>query len=164
MALWARFLWRCLTLCASAVLIMHFGLASNAGGEVGPGWEWATASPESQGMQASDLERVWIDLEARHTAALLVIRNDAIVFERYGAGQTRTTKHYTASMAKALVGGMSLAVALTDGLMQIDDRASKYIPHWEADPARSRITIRHLGSHTSGLADAEDAGLPHEKL
>src|SRR5439155_15323434 len=32
------------------------------------------------------------------------------------------------------------------------------------DPAKSRITIRHLGSHTSGLADAEDAGLPHEKL
>src|SRR6267378_5792989 len=166
MALRARLLWKWLTVTsvASAVLILQLTLAWKAGGAVAPGWEWATASAESQGMQANDLERVWTDLEARHTTGFLVIRNDAVVFERYGTGQSRTTKHYIASMAKALVGGMSLAVAVTDGLMQIDDSAARYIPQWEADSAKSRITIRHLGSHTSGLADAEEAGLPHEQL
>src|SRR5438045_2706044 len=160
MALPARF-WRWLTRCASAFIVFlspFFWL------DAAPGWDWTTASPASQGLQAGELERVWTGLEARHTAAFLVIRNDEIVFERYVAGQSRTSKHYTASMAKALVGGMSLAVALTGGFMQLDDRAARYIPQWETDAAKSRITLRHLGSHTSGFADAEDAELPHEKL
>jgi hypothetical protein len=32
-------------------------------------------------------------------------------------------RHYTASMAKALVGGLSLAVAIDDGLLSQDDLA-----------------------------------------
>ncbi len=145
-------------------LILQITLALNARGADSARWQWSMASPESQGMRASDLGRVWTDLEARRTSAFLVIRNDTIVFERYGADQSRTTKHFTASMAKAVVGGISFAVAITDGLMELDDRAAKYIPQWQADAARSRITIRHLGSHTSGLEDAEDGGLPHGKL
>ena len=32
------------------------------------------------------------------------------------------------------------------------------------NPRKSHITLRQLGSHTSGLADAEDQSLPHDKL
>ena len=31
-------------------------------------------------------------------------------------------------------------------------------------PQKAKITIRHLGSHTSGLADAEEGDRPHEQL
>src|SRR5262249_41926728 len=31
-------------------------------------------------------------------------------------------------------------------------------------PRKSRITVRQLGSHTSGLGDAESNGLPHDRL
>src|SRR5881397_3785989 len=127
-------------------------------------WDWAAASPESQGLVAGRLEGVWTNLQARHTAVLLLIRNDKVVFERYAAGHNRTTKHYTASLAKALVGGMAVAVALTDGRIALDDRASKYVPQWGDDPQKSKIIIRQLGSHTSGLADAEAGGLPHDQL
>ena len=75
-----------------------------------------------------------------------------------------TTKHYTASMAKAIVGGLSIAVALTDRRLALDDNVSKYVPQWKSDPRKSRITIRQLGSHTSGLEDAEADKLPHDKL
>src|SRR6185503_12642267 len=35
-------------------------------------------------------------------------------------------------------------------------------PQWKNDPHKSKISIRHLGSHTSGLADAETQGVKHE--
>jgi len=57
-------------------------------------------------------------------------------------------------MAKALVGGNSLMLALNDGLMKPDDEACKYIPQWKAHPQKSKITIRHLATHTSGIKDA----------
>jgi CubicO group peptidase (beta-lactamase class C family) len=110
------------------------------------------------------LDALWSDLLNRRTTALLVIRNDKIVFERYAGTNTQATKHYSASMAKALVGGVSLALALTDGRIALDDPASKYVPQWASHPSKSKITIRQLGSHTSGLADAEQAGLADDKL
>src|SRR5207248_11553587 len=63
-----------------------------------------------------------------------------------------------------LIGGVAVAVALNDGLLSLDDFAAKFVPQWREDPVRSRITIRQLGSHTSGLDDAEDNGKPHAEL
>src|SRR5882724_1720631 len=73
-------------------------------------WEWATASPESRGMDPAALESAWAVLKDRQTTALLVIRHDRIVFERYAPGHGRTRPHGTASLAKALVGGVGLMV------------------------------------------------------
>ncbi|HXG12133.1 MAG TPA: serine hydrolase, partial [Gemmataceae bacterium] len=117
-------------------------------------FEWQEARPESQGMSAERLNALWKDLEARRTTGLLIIRNDRIVFEKYAAGWDASRPHYTASMAKALVGGLALALALGDGRIALDDPAAKYIPQWKDDPRKSKITIRHLGSHTSGLDDS----------
>lgn len=125
---------------------------------------WQTAIPESQGLSSTKLNALWDDLARRHTTALLVVRNDRIVFEKYAAGWDASKRHGTASLAKALVGGLSLAVALTDGKIALDDPAAKYIPQWKDDPRKRRILIRHLGSHTSGLDDAEEDDLPHERL
>src|SRR5262249_41408442 len=72
-------------------------------------------------------------------------------------------KHGTASLAKALVGGLSLAVALSDGVIALDDRVPRFIPSWKDDPRKSKITIRHLGSHTSGLSDSTTEGVKHEE-
>ena len=78
-------------------------------------WEWTTASPESQGMNPAALESAWAVLKDRQTTALLVIRHDRIVFERYAPGYGRTKPHGTASLAKALVGGVGLMLAMDDG-------------------------------------------------
>jgi CubicO group peptidase (beta-lactamase class C family) len=67
-------------------------------------------------------------------------------------------------MAKALVGGVSVAVALTDGRLTLDDPAAKFVSQWRDNPAKARITIRQLGSHTSGIEDAEADGVAHDKL
>ena len=127
-------------------------------------WEWTTASPESQGMNSAALESAWGILKDRHTTALLVIRHDRIVFERYAPGYGRTKPHHTASLAKALVGGVSLMVAMHDGRISPDDPAYRYVPQWRDDPKRREITVRHLATHTSGIEDAEADGLPHDRL
>ncbi len=129
-----------------------------------PRWNWTTASPESQEMSSLKLGAAWANLKNRHTTAFLVIRNDKIVFERYAPGFSRTRPHYTASMAKALVGGVSLMVAMNDGRITPDDPASKYLPQWRSDPSRKSILVEHLATHTSGIEDAETDDVPHAQL
>ena len=128
------------------------------------GFEWRTAPPESHGLSGPKLASLTEALAARKTKAFLVVRNDRLVHEWYAAGHSAAVKHYTASMAKAVVGGLSLAVAANDGRIAPDDRAAQYVPAWRADPRRSRITVRQLASHTAGVEDAEADGLAHDKL
>jgi CubicO group peptidase (beta-lactamase class C family) len=125
---------------------------------------WQTTTPESQGMSSARLAALKDGLARRKTRAFLVIRHDKIVYEWYADGQSPTKTQGTASLAKAIVGGLSLAVAMTDGKIALDDLASGYVPEWRNDPRKAKITIRHLGSHTSGLEDAEADRLPHEQL
>jgi CubicO group peptidase (beta-lactamase class C family) len=115
-------------------------------------------------MSSAKLDALKDFLAAYHTAAFLVVRNDKIVYEWYAAGNDPAKRHGTASLAKALVGGLSLGVALTDGRIELDDKVAQYVPQWKDDPLKGRITVRQLGSHTSGLSDAEQDRLPHDKL
>ncbi|MBV9469713.1 MAG: serine hydrolase, partial [Abitibacteriaceae bacterium] len=121
---------------------------------------WEVVTPESQGMDASKMASLWRDLQAHQTTALLVLRNDKVVFEQYADGYTRTKPHGTASLAKALVGGVSLMVAMNDGRIKPDDLASRYVPQWADEPRKRDITIRQLATHTSGLEDAEAPAEP----
>lgn len=114
-------------------------------------FEWKKASPESQGMSSEKLDNMWYTLKKKRTHALIIIRNDHIVFERYANGYSRTKKHSTAGLARSLVGGISLLVALNDGLIGIDEPACKYIPQWRQNPIKSKITIRHLATNSSGI-------------
>jgi len=127
-------------------------------------FEWERASPETQGMDGEKLDAMWRELEKRRTRVLLIVRNDRIVYEKYAGGWHEKRKHYTASLAKALVGGLSLMLAVDDRLLSIDDRACKYIPQWRAHPLKRKITIRHLATHSSGIEDASEEGKSHEEL
>ncbi len=115
-------------------------------------------------MISTKLEEMWGHLNERRTKAFVVIRNDQIVFERYAEGHSRTTKHYTASMAKAIVGGLTLMLAMDDRRIKPDDPAFKYAPPWANDPKKKKIAVKHLATHTSGIEDAEADKLPHDKL
>jgi CubicO group peptidase (beta-lactamase class C family) len=129
-----------------------------------PAFEWSESAPAEQGMSAPKLDQWRDDLAKLGTDALLVIHHDRIVFEWYATNNSAAKPHGTASLAKSLVGGMSLAVALNDGRLQIDDAVAKFIPKWNADPRKSKITVAQLASHTSGLEDAEEDRKPHDQL
>jgi CubicO group peptidase (beta-lactamase class C family) len=127
-------------------------------------FDFKIAPPESQGFSAEKLNELTKSLAAKNTKALLIVSSDRIVCEWYAKGHGPDKKHYTASLAKALVGGMSLLVALNDGLVAADDPACKYVPQWKDDPVKSAITIRHLATHSSGVEDAEQDDIPHMEL
>ncbi len=87
-------------------------------------FEWTYAEPESQGMSSEKLDELVKDLSARGTKKLLVIRNDKVVCSFFAEGHEDSVRgHYTASLAKAIVSGMSLLVAMNDGLIDPDEPA-----------------------------------------
>ena len=96
---------------------------------------WRSGTPESQGFSSRRLDAIVPTSRRRSTQAFLVIHNDTIVCEWYASRSHRDTKLGTASLAKAIVGGVSLAVALGDGRLALDDPAAKFIPKWRSDPA-----------------------------
>src|SRR6478609_8178440 len=115
-------------------------------------------------LHSQSLDAYRDTLAAHHTTGLLVIQHGKTILEWYAPDWAADRPHGTASMAKALVGGMSLALAMNDGRISPDDPASKYIPDWASDPVKSKITIRQLATHTSGISDAEQDGVPHDQL
>ncbi len=148
------------TVASLLVIICLFECASAGQG----GFEWQKASPEAERMSSQKLDAARDVLSKKGTKSFLVIRNDKIVYEWYAPGFGPEKKHYTASMAKALVGGVSLMLALNDERLSADDPACKYIPEWKGHPQKSKITIRHLATHSSGIEDAEQDGIGHFDL
>ncbi len=127
-------------------------------------FSWRAVPPEEVGLSTDALEALRDNLAARGTNTLLVLRHDRIALEWYSPEWSAARPHFTASLAKALVGGTSLILALQDGLLDVDQPVATLVPQWRDDPLKSRITIRHLATHTSGLQDAGQEGIAHEAL
>lgn len=123
---------------------------------------WGHATPESVGMSGTKLEAYKNSLMTRGTRKLLIIKDDKIICEAFAKGWSDSEATCgTASLAKALVSGMSLNAAIADGYISADAPACLYIPAWLKSDIKSKITIRQLDTHTSGLEDAE--GTDHEE-
>ncbi|MDA0709369.1 MAG: serine hydrolase [bacterium] len=126
-----------------------------------PPFSWPEVPEDRSGLDPLKLDAWWKLLKKNNTHSIFVMHKDKIAFERYAPGYSRTKTHYTASMAKALTGGMSLLFAIQDGLIRFDDPAHKYVPQWKRDPLKSKITIAHLATHTSGISDSSVSGFSH---
>lgn len=123
--------------------------------------EWERAEPTEAGLDPQRLDALHRRLAEQDTKAFLVVRHNRIVLERYSGRFGINSRHYTASLAKALVGGMSLTLALSEGWIGLDTPVAEHIEPWRNHPGKSRIRVRHLLSHTSGLADAHETGVKH---
>ncbi len=126
--------------------------------------DWQAATPASKGLSSQKLDELRDVLAGRRTRTLLVSRGDRIVYEWYAPGFPPTRKHYTASLAKSLVGGLALALALQDGLIGLNDYVCDYIPSWQVDTVKGQIRVVHLAAHCSGMDDAAEGMTPHGLL
>ena len=100
------------------------------------------------------------DYSARHSGrAMLVQRDGRVVFERYDNGWADHLPHPLASGTKSFTGVMAM-MAVQDGLLGLDELAADALPEWKSDPRKSKITVRHLLTLSSGLpaGDRELAG------
>ncbi len=134
-------------------------------------FEWVYSSPENEGMSAEKIQNLLNLQRTKGTKKLFIVKNDKVVLDWSAPGWKDAEKlHYTASLAKALVGGMSLALATHDRILHPDQAVCLNVPTWKQGQ-KQMITLRHLANHTSGLEDAEvtakeaknmqDAGLHH---
>jgi CubicO group peptidase (beta-lactamase class C family) len=118
-----------------------------------PNISWPTASPQSQGLDSAELDELRDALAAKDTKALLIARNGYLVYEYYSSDWDPNRRHSIAAMGKGVTASMILLRALTIGAISLDDPLSNYIPEWLDDSVRSRITVRQIGSHSSGMED-----------
>jgi CubicO group peptidase (beta-lactamase class C family) len=83
--------------------------------------------------------------------ALVVIHENEIVCELYSDGIEAEASWELASGVKSFT-GMMAAAAVQDGLMTLDEPVAATLTEWQGNERRSRVTIRHLLSQTSGVA------------
>jgi CubicO group peptidase (beta-lactamase class C family) len=120
---------------------------------VQPNVSWKSGNPQELGFAEEALGVLTTNLAERRTRAFLVAREGEIAHEWYSTDTNPNRRLGAASVSKAVVGGMALWVALSEGLIDLDDPAWKYIPEWKDNSLKSQVTIRHLAGHSSGLSD-----------
>ena len=86
------------------------------------------------------------------TTALIFIRKDTILYEKYFNGFARESYFHSQSMAKSFISFL-IGAAIDDGLISgLDDSMTKYIPELkDRDPRFEKISIRNLLEMRSGL-------------
>jgi CubicO group peptidase (beta-lactamase class C family) len=102
-------------------------------------------------VTVEDGEPVPLDnlLAANDSIAFLVIKDDAILYERYFQGHSPTSISQAFSVSKSFLATL-IGAALHDGILQsVDQPVSDYLPELSAS-GFDRVTLRHLLTMTSG--------------
>lgn len=119
---------------------------------------WRLSTPSDVGIDEAALEAGAAEL-ARSPAllSLLVVRDDALVFERYYHGSDVTHSNNVHSASKSILSSL-LGIALADGAIEsLDAPLADYVPEYiEAGSPQAAITLRHVVTMSSGLDWTED--------
>lgn len=94
-------------------------------------------------------------LPATDTVAFLVVKDDAIAFERYFGGYDRATPSLSFSMAKSIL-SLLVGCAIADGyLTSLDQPVTDLVPELK-NKGFMQVTLKHLLQMTSGIDYAEN--------
>jgi CubicO group peptidase (beta-lactamase class C family) len=105
--------------------------------------------------EALALDGVDAYMKAQRTAALVIVQDGKIRFEKYGLGFDGNGKWTSFSVAKSLTSTM-VGAAIKDGYIKsIDDKVTTYIPEMKGS-AYDDVTIQQLLTMTSGIKWNED--------
>jgi CubicO group peptidase (beta-lactamase class C family) len=97
--------------------------------------------------------KTWLDAHAASfSGAVLVARGDRVeAAAAYGAGNTVDTAFNVGSINKTFT-AVAVAQLIQQGKLALDDTLAKHLPNYANREAATRITIRDLISHRSGVA------------
>ncbi len=121
--------------------------------EIYPAGEWQVA-PDGAGLSASGREALRSYLESIGTRAAVVIRGGRVAAEWYWDETDAATQLACYSTTKSIA-STAVGLLVDDGVVDLEESASKYIPEWRED-ARQGITIRHLLCMTSGIRNESE--------
>jgi CubicO group peptidase (beta-lactamase class C family) len=106
------------------------------------------ATPEAEGIDPAALARLLKEAEEAHSSALVLLRHGKLVGEWYFGGKPHRIEAMSAT--KSVV-SLAVGLLLDEGkLASLDEPVATFFPEWRQGP-KSRITVRHLLNHTSGL-------------
>ncbi len=89
------------------------------------------------------------------TTGFLVIKNDAIIFEKYYLGNTVDTLNISWSVNKSFVSAL-LGIAVEDGFIKsIEDPITQYVPELK-DGGYNGVSIKNIMQMSSGVGFDED--------
>jgi CubicO group peptidase (beta-lactamase class C family) len=114
------------------------------------GEEWRTTSPRAAGIDPAALEALFSRARRSSSFCTLVARDDRIVEERYFGNARPESSHQVYSVTKSVT-SVLVGIAQDEGLLDVDDPASQWIPQWEGTPAEE-VTVRDLLENDSGRA------------
>lgn len=111
---------------------------------------WAPATPEEVHLRREALGALIASAAATDSDALLVIRGDRTVVARaFGHAQQPLE---LMSVTKGF-GALAIGFLVDEGkITSLDTPMSMWLPEWKKDAKKSRVTLRHVLTHTSGLA------------
>lgn len=89
------------------------------------------------------------------TEGLVVVKNGAIVYEKYAAGWDANKRHISWSVGKS-VSSMLIGVAVNQSLMTLDESICKQLPEYQSDPVACAITVKNILTFGSGLQWQEE--------
>ncbi len=126
-----------------------------------PAWpapDWATSTPEAQGMDSRALAALVEYGGNARMDSLVVVRNGHLVAEAYYAPFRTGMKHRINSATKSVV-ALLAGIASGQGLMGSADapvlEQLRERGNLDADPRKLAITLQHLLDSTSGIAWVE---------
>lgn len=126
-----------------------------------PTKKWRECEPEAVGMNSEKLLKA-IEYAATpkfNTDGLVIIRKGHIVGEAYFGNFKINSKHISHSMAKSFTSSL-VGIAIDKGQIEgVDEKICKFYDEWNCDDdddLRSRITLRHAMTLTTGLEWHED--------
>ena len=113
----------------------------------GPGF-LPRAEPAEVGLDRGRLEEVIREAESNGSDSLLVVKSGRLVAERtFG---TPRAPIETMSITKSVV-SLAVGMLIGDGkIASLDAPLSTWYPEWK-DGKRSRVTLRHVMTHTTGI-------------
>jgi CubicO group peptidase (beta-lactamase class C family) len=120
--------------------------------------EWRLSTPGELGIDDDALEAGAAELaQSPALLSLLVVRDDALVFERYYNGSDASHSNNIHSASKSILSAL-FGIALDDGAIDsLDAPLADYLPEYiAAGSDKAAITLRHVLTMSSGLAWTED--------
>ena len=117
----------------------------------GQGAFFPAAAPGEATIDPAALEAAAAWAEANNSAALLVLHDGRVQFERYWQGMSAEQLFSGRALSRSLV-GLAFGFAVAEGRLALDDPAGKHLEEWR-DDARGRITLRQLLQNISGLEE-----------
>jgi CubicO group peptidase (beta-lactamase class C family) len=109
------------------------------------------SDPGSVGIDAASLDRLILYAGRYDTDSLVVVKDGSIVCDRTFLRPRCTCETDIVTQA---VASLAIPLLVEDGKLprELDTQLSTWFPAWKTDATKSKITLRHVLTHSTGLA------------